>query len=178
MKNRSLTVIAVLFLSLASLWSQDYKSKASVSFVGDARVHEFKGHAESAAAALSLNDQKQLNGKMSLSIADISTDKDARDTEMQHMFESKVFPLITANFGNAKLDESVPFAFRLEIHGVSQKVEGTLSELKVSDKELGFQVKFPVSLEAFKLVAPSFMFGVIKVKDKVDVTVVVTTIKE
>ena len=152
------------------LFATDYKAKAQIKFLGDARVHSFEGTVSSQATILKEN-QGQFEGVFTVEVLNMNTSKDARDKEMRHMLNFEKCPVIVGTLKNAKLANGQKLSFPLVINGVEALVEAEVKDVQVEANKIHFHLDFPVSLEKHQLKAPSFLMGAIKVKDTVKVSV-------
>jgi polyisoprenoid-binding protein YceI len=165
--RRYLGVIScLLFLSL-SLFADNWQGKADIKFSGKSTLHDFEGHGSG--NVLAQHDAEwHLQGKVP--VADLGTDNSSRDKNMLEMFHSKKFPEISIKVVSASPDKK-KVELEVQISGKTLKVPGEVVSWNNQDRQQSIVIHFKVSLGAFGLERPSAMFGMIKVKDEIDVDV-------
>jgi len=106
----------------------------------------------------------------------MDTNNKRRDKKMREMFEEEKFPTISGNAGSAVLSEiragKAKVPLKLKIRDIEKPVTATVSHVVVTDSRIKGELAFDVSLADYRLDPPRPL-GMIKVDDKVSVTVTV-----
>ncbi len=115
-------------------------------------------------------------------VGTISTGNPRRDREMRKMFDSEHFPYIRGSVSGL-FPRRIRYEIRqgekrgairnisLWIRDVEKKVPVTFRRLREYGEQISFEIEFIVSLKEFNLEAPTAFLGLIRVKDKIRVTV-------
>ncbi len=115
----------------------------------------------------------------------MTTQHEERDQNMREMFQEAAFRQIKVEVSQVPERELRPQGAKpgtlpvaLTIAGTRSLVNASVSGLTESADAAAFDLKFAVSLKAFKLKPPGTLAGLVRVKDNVDVVVHVTLKKE
>ncbi len=183
-----------MFLLSLFLWVCGYVAVASaepvregtfeIKFKGSSTLHDFEGSAGGQPFAMRVvKDQAgatRWSGVLRVKVADMTTANSDRDKNMQAMFRSDKFPIIeakltdvnTASARSRREDGKVisgVMPIQLTISGETRSVSASVVSWEEQNDQIEFRVKFPVSLKAFKLEAPSAFLGLVRVGDQIDV---------
>lgn len=175
-------LVFVLMLTLPlSVLASDYQGSCSISFKGSSTLHDFNGKASCLPFSASNSNGVLDIPDVRVAIAGMDTDNASRDKKMREMFEDKKFPLITGKIGKLSLNDiraiskSSPdtpqkITFLLEIRDIAKPLTASVKNITETDTGFTADIEFNVSLAEYKLYPPSVL-GMIKVSDKVAVTV-------
>jgi|GEM_PF-1104100 len=178
---RNCLVIMLLLLAVGQCHTQDVplRGKAKIHFNGYSNVHDFEADFFSKRFVANL---KEKDGKSTLEIRqievpvlDINTGDEKRDETMYRMFGTNNFPSLTGSCSNVDLSTmksgESEFPIQLKIRDTDSQVQAKVVSFKRNQNDIQLELEFPVSLKDFHLRAPSAMFGMVRVKDRVDVKV-------
>lgn len=176
--KRILLIIGILiFLQPLMAQAADLQVDAqnsSITFLSKTTTHDFRGKAGKLSGQLVLNaDHTSASGRVDVDVLGISTGDNTRDANMYKMFAAALFPAIVLDVNKVDI---VPAADGTEakavlhgvltMHGIHHDV--TIPAHVTLDHGRNICAgSFSVSLKAFDLHAPSFLF--IKVADPVQV---------
>lgn len=175
MINRAIVVALASLFAMSSHAATLYGA-SSAKFDVKATVDSFVGSAVSEPFVLN-DDDASLS--VVYTIEKMETGKKKRDTEMFHMFHADEFPTLSGSSPAEAIRSLVPseapqiLPIQFTMHGVTNEVEGAVSNVEKNGDELSFDVDFPLTLSAFGLKAPSVMM-MIRVSDVVKVSSHVT----
>jgi polyisoprenoid-binding protein YceI len=170
-----LSIILLLALS-PSLFAAEYRGDCNVTFKADSTLHEIHGTGKCQPFSASSKDDVLEVSQVTVPISSLDTGNARRDRKMREMFEDKRYPLIAAvsapvalqEIRNAK--EGGKVTFKLKMRDVVRPVTGTVANFTKNSSRITADVTFTVSLADYELKPPSVV-GLIKVDDKVTVTV-------
>ncbi len=180
-----ITLLALHFSSPS--WSTDIRGSCHVTFLATSTLHDFTGTVRSLPFDVNIVDSGS-GGKIipavtvEVPVNEIVTGEKKRDREMREMFDSQTFPLIHGTITNIDPDGlrgrmqkdkngEAPVALTLRIRDIELSLPATFSAFREYGEQISFEVRFFVSLPQYALKPPSLLFGLIRVGDRVDVTV-------
>ncbi len=183
------TLLLLPLLCAASLRADEvWTGTSDVKFHGDSTLHGFDGTVKNVPLTVKMRGEpgsRTVTATSDVTVKDMDTDDDSRDANMMKMFRQTEFPLIKVEVPKAEEGKLRPaggkpgaMTVKLTIAGKSRNIDAAVTNLKEAPKDLSFDLAFPVSLAAHELPAPSVLGGLVKVADKVDVTVHVTLKKK
>lgn len=178
--NKLLLILFALLLA-GPAWSAEFQGSCAISFTGTSTLHDFDGSVPCQPFALEVPESGLAQGgKVSVAVAQMDTDNDARDKKLREMFDSGQYPLIVGHYPGFSFADAVREAlaaqepdyldFTLRIRDIEHPVHAALRNFKKSPQELSFDLQFDLSLAAFQLRPPSVL-GLIRVGDTVSVKV-------
>lgn len=171
-------LLALVLCAHAEVWL----GSSEVKFKGYSTLHDFTGTVNAPLKATVSGEKgaRIVSATSDVEVKRMNTKDDARDKNMWAMFNAAKFQFIKVSVANA--DERVlkkgTMPVALTIAGMSGQVNAAVTNVSESASAVSFDLAFPISLAAFKLKPPSTLGGLIKVKDKVDVTAHVTLRKQ
>ena len=115
-------------------------------------------------------------------VSNISTGDKRRDRQMRKMFEMGKYPYIQGRIQDLDpsllrgdidhtLEGEAKRNITLKIRDVEKKIQITFRKLREYGEQISFEIEFIVSLKEFEIEAPTAFLGLIRVKDRVRVTV-------
>lgn len=170
-------IFLLAVLSTIQSWAVDYSGSGEVHFTGYSTGHNFGGDLNIKPFEAQLIKQGTQEilviPKIQISIQDMKTGNGSRDNKMYDMFNSKAFPELSGQMLKLNISEEnlsgTQFEILLKIKNIEKPITATATTLIKSDDSIKFGFSFPVSLSDYELRPPSALFGMIKVKDRVDV---------
>lgn len=177
-----------IFLPFVLHADESWSGVSDVRFKGYSTLHDFEGTIERVPLQATVTPGKEgrvVSATSEVPVKRMSTRHEERDQNMMKMFQEATFRVIKVEVNRATERDLRPHGTKpgsmpvaLTIAGTRGVVTGSVVNLSESDKEVSFDLKFPVSLKAFKLKPPSALIGLVRVKDNVDVTAHVALRKE
>lgn len=155
--------------------AEDLSTLAAVKFKGTSSLHDFEGTVTSHPFISTFSTDAEtgktnVTAKVVVSVQSMTTNHKKRDKNMYKMFDLSHFKLIEAHLDNAPFPEtdSGKVHLKLKIRNVERDVVASISDVKRTGDSLSCKMAFNVSLEYFKIEAPSVL-GIINVHDSVQV---------
>lgn len=147
-------------------------------FSGSSTLHGFKGTAACEPFTLEATDTGASGSALwkthvRVAVASMTTDNRGRDRNMAKMFDAQTYPWIQASFDAIEAGPIDTLEFELTIGKSTHAVIAKISDWNASDDEASFSADFSLSLAEYGLKPPS-VFGIIRVADKVEVSVAAT----
>lgn len=186
MKTRLLLLCLVLpfHASADEVWS----GVSNVYFKGYSTLHDFEGSIGKVPLKVTVVPGKEgrlVSAASEVTVKEISTHHEERDRNMMEMFQETAFHQIKVEVSRVREGDLRPQGTKpgtmpvaLTIAGTRSSVNAAVSGLAESAGTVEFDLKFQVSLKAFKLKPPGTLVGLVRVKDNVDVVVHVVLKKE
>ncbi|PCJ18224.1 MAG: hypothetical protein COB02_11590 [Candidatus Cloacimonadota bacterium] len=171
MKILSLFILFTLF-NYSINATKLYRGKASNTFFGYSNVHNFTGKVNSTPFKVNL-EGGLLDFSVSFPIIEMDTDNSKRNRQMQGMFAQKKFPKVITKFTKVSLKKLLSTKeftqnFIINIRAKDFPATATFKNIIESKKKLEFDVECTLLLRKIGLRPPSMMFGMVKVKNRVD----------
>ena len=178
----------LLLLSLASLsHGGERTGTCFITFFATSTLHDFTGTVRSLPFTV-IPDDDPGGGKVIRKVAvdvpvdGIDTDNGKRDRQLRKTFDHDTFPLIHGEMRNIRPDRlriemessergETTTELNLKIRDVEQVITVRVSNFRENTQQISFDLEFPVSLSAYGLKPPSPLFGLIRVRDRVEVKV-------
>jgi polyisoprenoid-binding protein YceI len=170
-----LSPFALLLFTSAPALAQEARGSAQISFTATSTLHDFEGTAGPAAIALSQLADGAWSAEISVPVASMQTGNRRRDSDMRRMLDAAQHPQIRARFRGLdpeRVRSSGELPFLLKIRSVERPLKATVRNWRQSERAASFDAAFDLSLESFRLEAPSRFF--LTVGDMVRVSVHVT----
>ena len=178
----------VLLLPFPSSADEVWKGVSNVYFKGYSNLHDFEGSVDKVPLKVTVTpgkDGRVISAVTEVPVKQMSTHHEERDQNMMEMFQETAFQQIKVEVNRVPEGELSPKGAKpgalpvaLTIAGTRSVVNGSVSGLTESAGSAAFDLKFQVSLKAFKLKAPGALVGLVRVKDTVDVVAHITLKKE
>ncbi len=176
MKKMTFKALAAFALSTCVMAaSVPYSLGVKADFQGYSNLHDFQGSVDSSEQNLIAEDGKLPSFEVHVPVKEMQTGNSGRDRNMYSMFQSQDFPEIVASFTSLDLEKLKDASesgidFDLKIRGVTHAIHAEVLEWKEAKEEISFDLNFEVSLKEMELKAPTAMFGMVRVKDTVNLT--------
>lgn len=175
-------LLPVLSLAFASgvRAQETWVGASDITFKGYSFLHDFTGTVKSVPLKVIVSQKEGgriLNATSVVEVKQMNTRNEERDRNMMLMFNEARHPLIRIEVVNAEERSLKPqgatpgtMPVMLTIAGRRGTVSGNVTNVVESREAVSFDLAFPVSLSAFSLDPPKALAGLMKVKDRVDVT--------
>ena len=178
-----LAILLMMNLGVLQAQVEYYTGEAEIQFFGYSNVHDFQclipsSSLEAIISKVSGKTAKSLSLKIEVPVLPMRTGNRKRDSRMRKMFSSKNFPLIQGELKHLHLssllkihekEEPFEIVFKFKIRNQERVIRGIVESASQDPGRLNFKISFVVSLKDFDLKAPSALFGMVRVKDRVDV---------
>lgn len=148
-----------------------YNGKAFNTFYGYSNVHDFVGTVDSTPFRVNL-DKDMLDFEVFFPVIKMDTKKDKRNRQMFGMFDQKQFANIITKFSKLSLKKLLEFKdfehdIIINIKSKDYPAKVLFKNITNQNHTLEFDVECTLQLNEIGLRAPSMMFGMVKVKNKV-----------
>lgn len=178
----------VLLLPFTSPADETWSGASNVYFKGYSNLHDFEGSIDKVPLKVTVapgKDGRLVSAVTDVPVKQMSTHHEERDQNMMEMFQETAFRQIKVEVNRVperglrpKGAKPGTIPVTLTIAGTRSVVDARVSSLTESAGSAAFDLKFQVSLKAFKLKAPGALAGLVRVKDTVDVVAHITLKKE
>jgi hypothetical protein len=175
----STTLLILGACSSAVFADRQLDARATIHFHGTSTLHDFDGLVKPLPFTAVLHENPetgalQLSAAADVRVQNMSTQHEKRDQNMMRMLDEPHFKIISGMVDHAVLpdDREGEAPLRISIHNVEQNVMAHIDSWELQEDQLTCRMRFPVSLKAFDLKAPSVL-GIIRVGDTVDVECIV-----
>ena len=179
MKSNFLLFIMIFLVPFFCPQAKNLSGEASLHFDGHSTGQDFGGTLSPESFGATLQDGGTRGRilsipKIEIRIRDMKTGNKKRDRKMYDMFQANRFPVLNASLERLSLHalkgSGAKFPIRLKIRDIEKEIEVKLKKFEERGEQLLLEITFPVSLKEYGLTAPSALFGMIRVKDRVDVS--------
>jgi polyisoprenoid-binding protein YceI len=160
--------------------------RCSIGFKGYSNLHDFEGSVNSRPYPVEVEKKAdgsaRWNVKIEVPALEMDTQNKKRDKNMQALLRVADFPVIEGTaigldpetFRGRTTPTALPVD--LTLVGRTNSLQATVRNWQETERQILFDVEFPVSLKAFGLKPPSVL-GMIRVSDRVDVVCHVVLLK-
>lgn len=156
----SVTLIFANAHAVTKYKCSEKNNQLSFLAIGKPAMIRIKGESKGPTCNVEISENKT-TGEYVFDLTNLNTGIDLRDKHMKETYlETGKFPKATLvikdlNLTSVESANNSPFTGELNLHGITQKVEGTFS-LKSSGDEKNIEAEFSVNLEKFSIHIPSY----------------------
>jgi len=188
-KTIAFLLLPLLFTVPAAAESSTWEGACEVRFAGKATLHDFTGTvtAEPFTAKITHPDdpsRANASARVVVEVDKMDTDNKKRDREMRKTLEAKRFPeiVVTADVTMEDLQprqgangpEPSVIPCTLTLMGKDHRFTASVSDWSRTADTVRFSVSFPLSLEDLGIEPPTAMGGLVRVKDRIQVSARIT----